>query len=399
MFLSLLSASADAQIWIIPTTTTTTQAPETTTTVPASSTTTTTKPSGSTSSTTSTTTTMPLGPLDPGGDPTTTPTGPAPEPSGGPVPPGEVSAADASSAPAAGDGDALSPDSVAGDPGSGEDPAWAADAMRSVKRSPARSTRHLLELLAPLHGLGFSPQETALVGFGRFPVAGEANFVDDWWFPRYTPTFHLHQGTDVFAATGTPIRAPFDGVLTKGDGAVGGLHTYLTLPDRSYLYFAHLDRLPDTPDGATVRQGDVIGWVGSTGNARGGASHLHFEVHPKGGGATDPKPYLDAWLAEAEAAAPSVIARFANEGPRAVLTTRRTRGAAIGEFAAPASPLRDELLGISSMGAAGGSPVVAEAAVRAAAGVDWQRLAGRGFLRREAAARMRGVWTGTEGAG
>jgi len=38
------------------------------------------------------------------------------------------------------------------------------------------------------------------LGFGRFPVGGPATFSDDWWTPRFTPTFHLHQGNDIFAA-------------------------------------------------------------------------------------------------------------------------------------------------------------------------------------------------------
>lgn len=376
--------------------TTTTAAP------PSSSSSSTSTTSTSTSSTTTTTTHPGAGGWAPTTTTSTTTTSTAPTSTAPPPPDAPGPAASSGPAPGPtltpppGDGGPVGPASI--EPATGTIPDWAVAAMSSVKRSGPNGTRRLLELLAPLQGLGFTEQEAALLGFGRFPVAGEASFTDDWWFPRFHPVFHLHQGTDVFAALGTPIRAPFDGVLTKGQDPVGGFDVYLTLPDRTYFFFAHLQRLPDQPDGTPVRQGDVIGWVGDTGNAQGGAPHLHFEYHPNGGAPADPKPLLDAWVADAEAQAPGLVALYASQGPRALVTTRRTRAGGDGPFAAPSRPLADDVLGVVSGGPAAGLQVAADEAARAVARVDWQRVGARQVLRDGVEALVQAV-SGVRGAG
>jgi murein DD-endopeptidase MepM/ murein hydrolase activator NlpD len=160
-------------------------------------------------------------------------------------------------------------------------------------RSGPNSTAALEQALQPLVDLGMAPTQALIVGAGQFPVAGRASFVDDWWFPRYYPTFHLHQGTDIFAAWGTPVRAPFDGVLKQTNGDVGGMASYVTAADGTYSYAAHLSAwFPGQANGTVVHQGDVIGFVGNTGDARGGPYHCHFEVHPGGGPAVNPYPLL-----------------------------------------------------------------------------------------------------------
>lgn len=276
-----------------------------------------------------------------------------------------------------------------------EIPAWAVEKIESVPRSGGNSTRRVLEKLDALLAFGFTPEEAALVGLGKFPVRGEATFGDDWFYPRWTPEFHLHEGTDIFAPFETPVVAPFDGVLTMGEGLVGGRYTYLTLEDGTYYYFAHLGELPtlsddariddpetvaryafrtyDQPVAYRVQEGDVIGWVGDTGNAEGGAPHLHFEVHPaaEGGEPVNPKPILDAWLSEAEASVDAVLDVYTTGGPRAVADTRRTRAAGQGQFAAPSRPLSAEMLGVSSLGPGTGVQVVTEEVVRAVAEIDW----------------------------
>jgi hypothetical protein len=243
--------------------------------------------------------------------------------------------------------------------------------IASVRRSRPNSTDRILAALAPLTGYGFTAEEAAIAGVGHFPVAGPAHFIDDWWFPRFTPTFHLHEGTDVFAAFGTPVRAPYSGVLTASDGPVGGIGADLTLNDRSVLYFAHLQSRVPRPNGARVRQGDIIGYVGDTGDAKGGAPHLHFEVRPKGGANVDPKPYLDLWLKEAEAFAPGLVARFAQQQPHVVTSTGRTRGLEAGSFSAPLGPPGEDVLWLASVSPSGGLEYAVHEAVRLAAGVDW----------------------------
>lgn len=183
--------------------------------------------------------------------------------------------------------------------------------IASVKRSRANNTDALFAALQPLVDLGMDKTQVAIIGFGRFPVAGVANFTDDWLNPRFTPVFHLHEGTDLFAPMGTPVRAPVDGVVRHTSGGAGGTAAYVTTKEGHEVYLAHLSAYSDVQPGQTVKVGDVIGFVGDTGNAAGGAPHVHFEIHPKGKGPVNPKPYLDQWVAQAIAAAPQLVASHA----------------------------------------------------------------------------------------
>ncbi len=250
--------------------------------------------------------------------------------------------------------------------------------INSVRRSKANSTTNLLAALQPLQDLGLTAEEVIAQGFGRFPIGGYATFVDDWWFPRFTPSFHLHQGTDIFAAHGTPVRSPVDGVLKQGNGAVGGLAAYVTQPDGTYFYMAHLSGFaPGQMTGQNVKVGEIVGFVGDTGNAVGGAPHVHMQIHPRGGPPINPKPYLDQFIKDALDAVPSLIAAREVGRPRALLTTGLTRRMTEGRgaFASPSSPPRSELLWASSA-SPGGALALAEAEVSAAARrVNWDELA------------------------
>lgn len=89
-----------------------------------------------------------------------------------------------------------------------------------------------------------------------------------------------HKGVDIFAAKGTPVLAAAAGVIVKRDSsAAGGLSVYeRDLDGRTIYYYAHLNGWrAGLKEGDLVRQGDVIGYVGSTGNVS-GAPHLHFAV-------------------------------------------------------------------------------------------------------------------------
>ncbi len=252
------------------------------------------------------------------------------------------------------------------------------DLINSVRRSKANSTASLLAAVEPLVDMGMAPQEAIGLGFGRFPIGGYATFVDDWWYPRFTPTFHLHQGTDIFAAHGTPVRSPVDGVLKQGNGAVGGLAAYVTQPDGTYFYLAHLSAFaPGQSTGQRVEVGDIVGFVGDSGNAAGGAPHVHMQIHPRGGPPVNPKPYLDQFISEALAAVPQLIASREEGRPRALLTTGLTRRLAEGRsaFASPGSPPRSELLWASSS-SPGGALALADAEISAAGRrIDWEELA------------------------
>jgi murein DD-endopeptidase MepM/ murein hydrolase activator NlpD len=94
-----------------------------------------------------------------------------------------------------------------------------------------------------------------------------------------------HEALDIMAPRGTPVRAVEDGRVAKLFTSVaGGLTIYLFDPSETFAYYyAHLDRYADElREGQTVRRGDVIGYVGSTGNAAEDAPHLHFAIFQLG---------------------------------------------------------------------------------------------------------------------
>ncbi|MCO5320834.1 MAG: peptidoglycan DD-metalloendopeptidase family protein [Microthrixaceae bacterium] len=131
-----------------------------------------------------------------------------------------------------------------------------------------------------------------------FPVQGEVEFIDSWGYPRMTGTTsaHWHQGTDIFAPMGTPLVASESGVLDRvGVAGLGGMRLWLEGDSGTHYYYAHLIAFAEgMTDGVRVNAGDVVGYVGDTGNAKGTSPHLHFEVHPDGGEAVNPYPLLKA---------------------------------------------------------------------------------------------------------
>ena len=247
--------------------------------------------------------------------------------------------------------------------------------INSVKRSKPNSTTALLGALKPLLDVGLTQDQAVSLAFGRFPVGGQSNFSDDWWTPRFTPVFHLHQGNDIFATQGTPVRAPADGVLRQSNEAVGGLSDYVTIPDGTFFYMAHLSAfVTGQKSGDKVKMGEVIGFVGATGDAVGGAPHCHFEIHPKGGAATDPKPYLDQWLNDDMGNMARILAAYLGNRPAALLATALTRRSADGSdnlFSAPSMPPESQLLWASSASPGGAVHLAEAAAVEAAGTVDW----------------------------
>jgi murein DD-endopeptidase MepM/ murein hydrolase activator NlpD len=109
------------------------------------------------------------------------------------------------------------------------------------------------------------------------PVDPPRNFGDGFGAPRYAGGFHLHAGVDLLADYGTPIRAPFDGVARTSYNTLGGNAVYVE-GAQGYVYNAHLERYSPLSNGP-VHAGDIIGYVGDTGDAI-GTPHDHFEFHP-----------------------------------------------------------------------------------------------------------------------
>lgn len=250
--------------------------------------------------------------------------------------------------------------------------------INSVARSGGRTNAALLDALRPLQDVGLTQEAAAIAGTGHFPVAGPASWGDDWLEPRFTPTFHLHQGTDIFTPRGTPVRAPFAGVVRFAvEPDAGGNAAYVTVPGGTYYYMAHLDTFaPKLSSGAAVKQGDVVGYAGNTGNAFDSSPHVHFEVHPGGGAAVNPKPIIDAWVTEALAAVPALLSSYnVSDVPRAITAAgmlRRFEKASPAGSAPPMTPL----LWASAVSAGGGTLRLAELQVARVAGrIDWQRRA------------------------
>jgi len=115
-----------------------------------------------------------------------------------------------------------------------------------------------------------------------FPVYGTASFGDSFGGPRPNIPGGWHHGEDIFAAEGTPLLAVADGTLhTIGFTKIGGYRLWLRDTGGNEFYYAHLSAYsPLAVDGRTVEAGDVVGFVGDTGDAEGGSPHLHFEIHP-----------------------------------------------------------------------------------------------------------------------
>lgn len=103
-----------------------------------------------------------------------------------------------------------------------------------------------------------------------------------------TDTYHqsrsggrIHMATDILAMRGTPVLAAAPGRIIKlANGGAGGITIYVADASGRYLhYYAHLESYaPNVKEGLAVREGDVIGFVGTTGNAPPNTPHLHYQV-------------------------------------------------------------------------------------------------------------------------
>lgn len=122
------------------------------------------------------------------------------------------------------------------------------------------------------------------------PIAGAVRFINDWGFPRSGG--RRHQGNDLFALEDTPIVAVSDAIITsvsRIDRGLGGLHVSYIDGAGDRWYNAHLSSVADNIEpGLYVAQGQVIGYVGRTGNARTTPPHNHIQWHPGNGGPQNP---------------------------------------------------------------------------------------------------------------
>jgi len=165
------------------------------------------------------------------------------------------------------------------------------------------------------HGVAVAVPPVALPALGPgervLPVLGAAPPADTFGALRSDVAGDWHHGDDIFAPVGTPVLAAADGVVfSVGWNRLGGWRLWLRDREGNEFYYAHLSGYSSFGvDGALVHAGDVLGFVGETGDAEGTPSHLHFEVHPASllalgyDGAVDPTRYLARWRRVARVAA------------------------------------------------------------------------------------------------
>ena len=118
----------------------------------------------------------------------------------------------------------------------------------------------------------------------------EQSLTDTWGAARSQG--RSHEGIDIFAARGTPIQSTTQGIVRKvGENNLGGRVIVVVGPGGAGHYYAHLEDYADIAPNDWVNQGDVIGYVGDSGNAKGTPPHVHYGIYINGS-AVNPYPLL-----------------------------------------------------------------------------------------------------------
>jgi murein DD-endopeptidase MepM/ murein hydrolase activator NlpD len=178
------------------------------------------------------------------------------------------------------------------------------DELRSPRRDKKRRrVSRPLEVTPPLGQRHFV-----------FPVVGPAGYGDTYGEFRADVHGKWHHGDDIFAPLGAPVVAVASGTINRvGWRKAGGWRLWVRDSASDLFYYAHLSGYARSVfHSKRVRVGQVIGFVGNTGDAFPGDPHLHFEIHPRQllslryDGAVNPTTYLDSWthLESAPAARP-----------------------------------------------------------------------------------------------
>ena len=159
-------------------------------------------------------------------------------------------------------------------------------------RRRANAVRGPLKVTPPLGGTGYV-----------FPVLGSPQLGDSYGASREDVSGGWHHGDDIFSPLGTPVVAVATGTLNRvGWEVIGGWRLWIRDRSGNGFYYAHLSGYaPRVLHAREVRAGEVIGFVGNTGDAFTTPPHLHFEIHPRQfiwrayDGAVDPTSYLARW--------------------------------------------------------------------------------------------------------
>lgn len=132
--------------------------------------------------------------------------------------------------------------------------------------------------------------EAVTPGFGCPMNSAAISFINDWGYPRSGR--RTHKGNDIFAPRRQPVLAVTGGTVTLTRGGLGGIGLWLSADNGVDYYYAHLDGYSSgIGNGVRVGKGRVIAYNGNTGNAYGGAPHVHFQLHPYGRTGPPVNPY------------------------------------------------------------------------------------------------------------
>ena len=172
------------------------------------------------------------------------------------------------------------------------------------------------------------PPQRLTAGGYAFPVYGDVTYDSTYGAARAAPIV-AHEGNDIFAEFGSPAVAVADGRLTKvGTLEISGNRLWLIDDNGDAYFYAHLSSFSSIArNGARVEAGDVLGFVGNTGDAEPTPPHVHFEVHPNGleEDSVDPYPILRSWQAREDVPPGAYLQRLgadATERPGALVTVR-----------------------------------------------------------------------------
>ncbi|MBC7895229.1 MAG: M23 family metallopeptidase [Cytophagaceae bacterium] len=196
------------------------------------------------------------------------------------------------------------------------------DAFLTMRYEVRDSGTYVLRLQPELLRDGRYLVEVRTAAILAFPVHGGTNrSVQSLFGVDRDGGRRRHHGIDIFAPRGTPVLAATDGYVRSIEpNALGGNVVWLSDPARGQtLYYAHLDRHAVTA-GVRVQEGDTLGFVGNTGNARTTRPHLHFGMYRRGEGPVDPWP----WVRIVTATAAKLGADTSRLGTVAMSTARRT---------------------------------------------------------------------------
>ncbi len=165
------------------------------------------------------------------------------------------------------------------------------ETLASIARRYGTTVRQLADLNGISNpNLIYVGQVITVPGAGWVcPVPG-ARYFNDWGFPRSGG--RSHEGTDLFAPWGTVVRAPVSGYVEQITGTIGGKQFRLKGDDGVVYIGTHMAVFGAS---GRVSAGTVLGEVGDTGNAKGAAPQIHFEIHPGGGPAVNPFPTLQKY--------------------------------------------------------------------------------------------------------